>query len=122
MGPGGAAARRARVTVRFQREIDTLFRRGARSTDELLTVFSADTLDPTVDSGRLAFIAGRRVGGAVARNRSKRVMREAVRRAGGPWRGMDVVMVARQGTGSASAERLDRSVGAHLRRLGVSGK
>ena len=120
--PGGARARRALVTVRSEREIDRLFRQGKRSTDELLTVFAGDTVDRSVDGGRLAFIAGRRVGGAVARNRAKRVMREAVRRVGGPWPGSDVVLVARQATGSAPAERLDRAVRDHARRLGVSGK
>jgi ribonuclease P protein component len=106
------------VTVRSPREIDELFRRGARSGDELLTVFVADSAGPE-GTGRLAFIAGRKVGNAVARNRCKRVMREAVRRAGAPWAGLDVALVARRTTTEASADRIESSLLAHLRRLGV---
>lgn len=107
------------VTVRSPREIDGLFKRGARSGDGLLTVFVADTSDPE-DTGRLAFIAGRKTGGAVARNRCKRVMREAARRAGAPWKGRDVMLVARSSTASARPEALDLSLAAHLRKLGVT--
>jgi ribonuclease P protein component len=47
-----------------------------------------------VDVARIAVVASRRVGGAVARNRAKRLLREAVRHL--PIRpGMDVVLVAR---------------------------
>lgn len=117
-GPRHTSGRRPLVTVRSPREIDELFRRGARSGDELLTVFVADSTAPD-RAGRLAFIAGRKVGNAVARNRCKRVMREAVRRAGAPWDGRDVVVVARRAIASASPERIDRSLVAHLRKLSV---
>lgn len=110
---------RALVTVRSSREIDELFRRGARSADDLLTVFVADS-PAGLTTGRVAFIAGRKVGNAVARNRSKRVMREAARRAGAPWEGRDVALIARRGLGSAPSSVLDASVRRHLRGLGVS--
>ncbi len=111
--------RRALVTVRSSREIDELFKRGARSADGLLTVFVADSPAGFGDSGRLAFIAGRKVGHAVARNRCKRVMREAVRRAHGPWHGKDVALLARPAVTEAAAYELDRSLRGHLDRLGV---
>lgn len=65
------------------------------------------------------FVAGKRLGGAVWRNRAKRVMRDAVRRAGGPWDGFDVALVAKRETGQASPGDLDGSLDQALRRSGV---
>jgi len=65
------------------------------------------------------FVAGKRLGGAVWRNRAKRVMREAVRRAGGPWPGFDVALVAKSDTGEAPTGDLDASLDQALRRGGV---
>lgn len=61
---------------------------------------------------RLTVLASRRVGGAVERNRAKRVLREAARTLS--WRpGIDVVLVARAATASAPlrlvAEELERT-------------
>jgi ribonuclease P protein component len=71
-------------------------------------------VDRAVDTGgtRLTVVASRRVGGAVRRNRAKRLLREAarVRR----WAdGVDVVLVAR----AACAGSDIRLVGAELERL-----
>jgi ribonuclease P protein component len=72
-------------------------------------------VDRVVDPGgaRLTVVASRRVGGAVRRNRAKRLLREAarVRR----WTdGVDVVLVARAACAGSDA----RLVGAELERLG----
>ena len=48
--------------------------------------------------GRVAFIAGKKLGNAVWRNRAKRRMREACREVGGPFPGYDVAFVARGNT------------------------
>ena len=119
MGPHSICVRRALTTVRSTREIDEIFRRGDRSVDELLTVFSAETPARYGASGRLVFIAGRKVGNAVTRNRCKRMLREAVRRAAGPWARMDVAIIARPALLQADASQIDRSLGRHLRRLGA---
>ena len=49
-------------------------------------------------NGRVAFIAGKKLGNAVWRNKAKRRMREACRSVGGPFPGYDVAFVARKGT------------------------
>lgn len=48
-------------------------------------------------NGRVAFIAGKKLGNAVWRNRAKRRMREVCREVGGPFPGYDVAFVARKG-------------------------
>lgn len=65
------------------------------------------------------FVAAKRLGGAVWRNRAKRVMRDAVRRAGGPWNGFDVALVAKKETSDAAPGDLDASLVEALRRSGV---
>ena len=119
MGPRGASVRRALTTVRSTREIDEILHKGDRSVDELLTVLSSKTPERYAAQGRLVFIAGRRTGNAVTRNRCKRVMREAVRRAGGPWLGRDVAFIARAGVLRSDPADLDRSLARHLGRLGI---
>jgi len=45
--------------------------------------------------GRVAVIAGKKLGNAVWRNSAKRRMREICRAIGGPWDGFDVVLLAK---------------------------
>jgi len=56
--------------------------------------------------GRACFVAGRRLGGAVVRNRLKRLLREGMRRAGGPPFAHDVVLIARPGLASATSSQI----------------
>jgi putative membrane protein insertion efficiency factor/ribonuclease P protein component len=48
-------------------------------------------------AGRVAYIAGKKLGTAPLRNRAKRRLREAAVLQGAPWSGYDVVLVARKG-------------------------
>jgi ribonuclease P protein component len=71
-------------------------------------------------SGRVAAVAGRVVGGAVERNRARRVLRAA-------WRAVeprvapnhDVVLVARRGIRGAKAQDLVTEVGELIERAGA---
>mgnify|MGYP001328750671 CR=1 FL=1 len=60
------------------------------------------------DNHRLGIVVSRKVGGAVVRNRVKRLFRETYRRLENPPRGFDVVVIARS---SAADARPDRLVG-----------
>lgn len=108
-------------TLKSSREIDAVFREARRSAHPLLILLAARTPDGRGPEGRVAFVAGRRIGGAVVRNRAKRVMRAAVRRVGGPWAGYDVVLIARPATGQAASEDLERALLGLLRRAGLAG-
>ena len=69
---------------------------------------------------RPAFVAGRRIGGAVVRNRARRVLRAA-------WRSLaplvpedvHVVVVARGGISGAGSKELGTEMRGLLQRLGV---
>ena len=60
---------------------------------------------------RFAFVASRRVGNAVARNRAKRLLREAVRQNLGELTpGWNCVVIARQNTPAASFTEVEAAV------------
>lgn len=107
------------TTIRSSREIDAMFRAAAKTPHPLLILLCAKTPEYGGSGGRLAVVAGKRLGGAVLRNRAKRVLREAARRAAGPWAGFDVVLVARPGTATARACDLDAALASVLSRGGV---
>ena len=66
---------------------------------------------PRPDELAAAFVAGRRLGGAVQRNRARRVLREAWRRVAPDIDGgADVVFVARRGILHASLADLEREI------------
>lgn len=85
--------------LRSSQDIQAVFRGPDKRAGRLLVVHAR--LRPDAATTRVAVIASRRVGTAVARNRAKRLLREAVRQQA--WRpGLDVVLVARGPAASAS--------------------
>ena len=93
-------------TIRSSREIDAVFRHGVRASTSLMTLVVTPA-PPDHPDGRFCFIAGRRIGGAVRRNRMKRVLREAARAIGGPHAGLDVLVVAKAEVASAPREQIE---------------
>ncbi|MCA9640312.1 MAG: ribonuclease P protein component [Polyangiaceae bacterium] len=62
---------------------------------------------------RLGLTVSRRTGNAVARNRMKRLLRQAFRTAEVEWpRGIDLVIIAKQGPGELSAGDVSAELGA----------
>ena len=94
-------------TITAHGEIDRLFKQGSRTSHRVLIVLAIETPEARGPEGRVLVVAGKRIGSAVHRNRAKRVLREALRRAGAPWPGLDVALIAREGTGEARPDELD---------------
>ena len=107
-------------TIKSSREIDSIFRGAKRAAHTLVVVLAVVTSEQRGHTeGRVAFVAGKKLGNAPQRNRSKRVLRESARRMGGPWAGYDIVFIARPATRIAAAADLDRALMASLRKAGV---
>lgn len=106
-------------TLKAAGEIDSLFKSGRRGSTGPLVVIGAVTPARRGPGGRVLFVAGKKLGGAVVRNRCKRVLREAARRAGAPWAGFDVAIVARITAATASPATLDAALCDGLRKAGV---
>ena len=103
-------------TIKASADIERVFQNGQRFSSPLFTLLVDETPEQRDQCGRVAFAAGKKLGNAVLRNRCKRVMREAVRRQGGPWPGYDVVLVARRKVASADVEDIDTRLGELLNR------
>lgn len=107
------------TTIKSSREIDSVFRAARRVAHPLFILLIAQTPEGRGLEGRVAFVAGKKLGKAVLRNRCRRVMRESVRRVGGPWAGWDVVLVAKAAVALAGSQALDSALAAALQRGGV---
>jgi ribonuclease P protein component len=105
-------------TIRSSREIERVFREGRRVVHPLVIVLVAPTPHGRDREGRVAFVAGKKIGGAVVRNRAKRVLRAGSRLAGGPWPGRDILLVARKTTPEASAPAAADAIRDALARVG----
>jgi ribonuclease P protein component len=97
-------------TIKSSEEISTLFRTAKRTSSPNLLILRASSLKERDQQGRVAFIAGKRLGNAPWRNRAKRVMREAARRAGIPQEGFDIALVAREGTAEKHPDELAQEI------------
>lgn len=106
-------------TIKSTREIDALFKEGRRGSSPLLTGLSMPVNERRGPLGRVAVVAGKKLGNAVVRNRCKRVLRAATVRAGGPWTGLDVVLISRPGLPTAPVEEVDSALLEVLRRMGI---
>ena len=73
----------------------------------------------TPGSGEVAIVAARRVGGAVERNRARRILRAALREIAPQVGDDDVVVVAREGIRSARTQDLVAEMTELLRREGL---
>lgn len=109
VSPRPASGRPARLTR--SADVTAVLRRGRSRSGGLLAAHVLPQPDARPDA-RLTVVASRKVGGAVRRNRAKRLLREAARTLA--WReGLDVVLVAR----AACAASDLTAVGAELERL-----
>ena len=106
-------------TIKSSREIDSIFRDSRRVAHPLVVTLIASTPEGRGREGRVAFVAGKRLGNAVARNRAKRVLRAAARHAGAPWPGHDVVLIATGQTGGAPRDELQRAFSRMLARAEI---
>jgi len=114
---GTAPRRRARITR--SGDFDAVYRRGRSAANRHLVVYAFSRDDRPADApARLGLSVSRKVGGAVERNRVKRVLREQF--AGlvpGLPGGLDVVVIARPGSSEYLDERGSEALGARLAEL-----
>lgn len=105
--------------LRKRRDLDRVFQHGRWLRTGPVSIGLAPRDD--TDEARVAFAAGRNLGTAVRRNRSRRRLREALRTSSlalAP--GYDIVLLARESTAEVRFARLQSAVCDALVRLGVA--
>ena len=104
--------------LRYKRDFDRLYKRGRSVGDKYVVVFH---ISNELGYSRKAFLASKKVGGAVARNRARRLMKEGFRKVESEvLPGRDVLFIARKD--AAAEETSSRDVERSIRRaLGKSG-
>jgi ribonuclease P protein component len=108
---------RAEQHVRRRAEFRRIYDRGERVRARLMTVM---VLPNGGHSSRLGIAATKKLGGAVVRNRAKRVVREIFRRARVPG-GLDIVVIPRAEMLDAAYPVIEAEFGYVLRRAGRPG-
>ena len=105
-------------TIKSRSEFERVFTCGKRLSDRLLRVRVA-RLEDGAAPGKVAFVAPKRLGNAVFRNRCKRVLREAARQWGLPREGVDVILMATKDTHDSHPDEVAASLGKLMRRDGL---
>jgi ribonuclease P protein component len=100
--------------VRRRPEFQKVYEQGERVRARLMTVMVLPTERPI---SRLGIAATRKLGGAVVRNRAKRLVREVFRRARVPT-GLDIVVIPRPEMLDAEYRVVEAEFGYVLRRAG----
>jgi ribonuclease P protein component len=106
-------SRRIRRRGEFQRVFDA----GRRAHGRHLTIIAAPA--PTADT-RLGIVASRKLGGAVVRNRAKRLIREAFRKNAASVVASDLVVIPKASATKADATEVASDFQSTLKRLGLS--
>lgn len=108
-------------TIRSSADVSRLFSQGKRFSTPFATVLVLKRTEQHDHDlhGRVAFIAGKKLGNAVVRNRSKRVMREVARENGLPVEGYDILLMATPATRGADHDVLSSSLAKALRRADI---
>ncbi len=113
---GTAPRRRARITR--SGDFDAVYRRGRSAANRHLVVYAFARDETPPAPARLGLSVSKKVGGAVERNRVKRVLRERFAEIAPTLpRGIDVVVIARPGCAEYVEERGSAAIGARLAEL-----
>lgn len=105
------------TTLRNQTDFNRIYQKGRSKVSRFVVIIYRNNGRPY---SRTAFVASKKVGNSVERNRSRRVMREAVRLLGRELApGYDVIFVARNQLLGHKTEEVRRSLYGTLKGIGL---
>jgi ribonuclease P protein component len=117
-GERGRARRGKRNRLSRSADFDRVYREGRSHASRHLVVYAFPRSSSGEEQPRLGVSVGRKVGGAVERNRMKRLLREAFWDAAEELpEGYDFVLVARPDAGELARERGEEGIAEALREV-----
>lgn len=103
--------------LRKKSDFDTLYSKGKSAGDKYVVVFVKPN---NLQFGRKAFLASKKVGGSVERNRARRLMKESFRALlPGDLVGYDIVVIARSTIKGTKEGEVEKSLKQALKKAGV---
>lgn len=115
-----SSAPRKRARLTRSGDFDAVYRRGRSSANRHLVVYAFAREGSDDQQVRLGLSVSRKVGGAVERNRVKRVLRERFSEIAPDLRpGLDLVVIARPGIYEYIEQRGSAAVGERLREVAL---
>lgn len=109
-----------RTVLRKKADFDSIYRKGKSAGDRYVVVFGRPN---GLEITRTAFLASKKVGNSVVRNRARRLMKESYRLLNAKIpEGMDIVFIARNTIKDVNLKEVQRSMGAAINKSGILGK
>ena len=103
--------------LRRKEDFDRIYKKGRSVGDRYVVIFS---LENHLGYNRIAYLASKKVGNSVRRNRARRLMRESMRATDTQIRqGFDLIIIARNTINGKKCADVKKSMEAALRRLKV---
>jgi len=103
--------------LRYKKDFDRLYKKGRSTGDKFVVVFH---IPNGLEYSRKAFLASKKVGGAVARNRARRLMKEGFRRIESEFLpGRDILFIARRDAAEAGIAEVETSIRRALNKCGL---
>ena len=103
--------------IRRRREFQRVFDAGRRAHGRYLTIIAAPS---SGSDSRLGIVASKKLGGAVVRNRAKRLIREVFRTQNSPDRASDLVIIPKAAALQVHAAEVISDYRTTLKRLSLS--
>ena len=100
--------------LRKQEDFNRVYKKGKSVGDRYVVIFC---LKNDLGYSRTSYLASKKVGNSVHRNRARRLMRESVRLLGGLPQGYDFIIIARNTINERKCADVKKSIEAALRRL-----
>ena len=107
-------------TIKSKQDFEQVFTQGKRFNHPLVRMIVCRSLEGG-GAGRVAFAAPKRIGNAVVRNRSKRVLREAAHALEFPLKGYDIILFATPRTRDATPSDMRTAFISLMKRAGIDG-
>lgn len=107
--------------IKSKQDIENIFKHGKWFKHSFVSILINKRVLNERDhiSGRVAFIAGKKTGNAVERNKAKRLLREAARAQNLPYQNYDILLVASKQTKDMSFKQINEALAKVLMRAGL---